>query len=363
MIASESINVNSIYWKRYLKFITYNLNQHLGDNFFEVHHIIPRCCGGTNDTSNLIKLTFRQHFIAHWMLSKVGIGSAWYKLRFAFGFMSSCSKTNNYRMYLSSMQFSLSKKIRIETLDMFNKTIESPVKNTTWYIDDNNTYYRCSETDDRIILLGLSKTSSPLSGSSWYTDGTNYFMLKPDDQRISMLKLFKKSPAQNTKRNFSEDSLKNIKSDRTGRYWYNDGIRSYKLKENDVKINQLNLLIGRIISDDGMYNIRQRAKWTRTEENNIDNSTRQKGKKRYNDGIKNYTLYENDKLITELNLIQGVIMSVDGLISLKLSSSNKDVSYLVGKKWYNDGKKNYRLDPDNPIVSSLIIGKIRTTCL
>lgn len=39
--------------------------------YYENHHIIPRCLGGSDDCSNLIKLTFREHFIAHWLLCKI----------------------------------------------------------------------------------------------------------------------------------------------------------------------------------------------------------------------------------------------------------------------------------------------------
>lgn len=37
-------------------------------DYSEIHHIIPRCMGGTDDVKNLIELTLREHFIAHWML-------------------------------------------------------------------------------------------------------------------------------------------------------------------------------------------------------------------------------------------------------------------------------------------------------
>lgn len=36
----------------------------------ERHHIIPKSIGGTNDTSNIAILTYREHFIAHWLLTK-----------------------------------------------------------------------------------------------------------------------------------------------------------------------------------------------------------------------------------------------------------------------------------------------------
>lgn len=38
----------------------------------ESHHIIPRSLGGSNDAQNLVRLTVREHFIAHCLLFKMG---------------------------------------------------------------------------------------------------------------------------------------------------------------------------------------------------------------------------------------------------------------------------------------------------
>jgi hypothetical protein len=40
------------------------------NGYFEKHHIIPKSLGGTNLASNIVKLTAREHFIAHLLLSK-----------------------------------------------------------------------------------------------------------------------------------------------------------------------------------------------------------------------------------------------------------------------------------------------------
>jgi len=40
------------------------------ESYFENHHIIPKCLKGTNNKSNLILLTAREHYTAHWLLSK-----------------------------------------------------------------------------------------------------------------------------------------------------------------------------------------------------------------------------------------------------------------------------------------------------
>ena len=45
-------------------------------NFYtEKHHIIPSCIGGNDDSDNLVLLTAREHFIAHWLLAKIHYNS------------------------------------------------------------------------------------------------------------------------------------------------------------------------------------------------------------------------------------------------------------------------------------------------
>lgn len=55
--------------ERYLKFINYCKNIKF-DCYTETHHIIPRSFNGTNDNSNLIKLSARHHYIAHLLLAR-----------------------------------------------------------------------------------------------------------------------------------------------------------------------------------------------------------------------------------------------------------------------------------------------------
>jgi len=36
--------------------------------YYELHHIIPICCGGTNNKDNLVLLTLSEHLQAHWLM-------------------------------------------------------------------------------------------------------------------------------------------------------------------------------------------------------------------------------------------------------------------------------------------------------
>ena len=40
-----------------------------GDQYYETHHILPKCLGGNNEEENLIDLFAYEHFIAHKLLA------------------------------------------------------------------------------------------------------------------------------------------------------------------------------------------------------------------------------------------------------------------------------------------------------
>lgn len=41
------------------------------EEYFEVHHVVPRSLGGDDSKDNLVQLTAREHFLAHWLLWKI----------------------------------------------------------------------------------------------------------------------------------------------------------------------------------------------------------------------------------------------------------------------------------------------------
>lgn len=58
------------YEKTYNKLIDAARTQQI-DGYYETHHIVPKAEGGSDDTTNLVKLTARQHYIAHLLLAKI----------------------------------------------------------------------------------------------------------------------------------------------------------------------------------------------------------------------------------------------------------------------------------------------------
>lgn len=50
--------------------------------YSERHHILPKCMGGGNEASNLIRLTPEDHFFAHLLLAKAYGGTLWAPIAF-----------------------------------------------------------------------------------------------------------------------------------------------------------------------------------------------------------------------------------------------------------------------------------------
>lgn len=49
--------------------------------YTERHHIVPKSLGGPDDACNLVTLTYREHFIAHWLLTKFKVGGELRKMQ------------------------------------------------------------------------------------------------------------------------------------------------------------------------------------------------------------------------------------------------------------------------------------------
>ena len=47
------------------------------EGYVERHHILPKALGGSDDSSNLVAMTAREHFLAHILLAKMHGGDMW----------------------------------------------------------------------------------------------------------------------------------------------------------------------------------------------------------------------------------------------------------------------------------------------
>lgn len=95
--------------------------------YSESHHIIPKSLGGSNDPTNLVNLSAREHYICHRLLVKMTVGINKRKMSRAFWAMCILDKTQ--RRYIpNSRVFQLAKEKYIKTLVGRKLTAETKEK-------------------------------------------------------------------------------------------------------------------------------------------------------------------------------------------------------------------------------------------
>jgi hypothetical protein len=81
----------------------------------EIHHILPKCCGGLDIQTNLVELTAREHFIVHLLLCKIYPDHK--GLRFALWMMSNVKDKKQKRYFPNSRLYEM---IRLEYLELIS---------------------------------------------------------------------------------------------------------------------------------------------------------------------------------------------------------------------------------------------------
>ena len=112
------------------------------EGYKEVHHIIPKSCGGTNDKSNLVPLAAREHYIIHILLSKCIIKKYKFKMLKAIKCMKNLKNKNVLRDF----------KINNRLYDKLRKEYSK-------YFSIYNPSYR-QEVKDKISAANLGKKRS-----------------------------------------------------------------------------------------------------------------------------------------------------------------------------------------------------------
>jgi hypothetical protein len=134
------------YQKIYQNIISNAQTRLTDDNtYYEIHHIVPKCMGGINEPVNLVKLTYREHFIVHWMLTRIYDGNK--SLLFAFKFMAfgnGFSKSN--RLIPSSR---ILEENKINLVNTFS-TDEHKQKVKDGWARRNNKYNKIKTTEVKI---------------------------------------------------------------------------------------------------------------------------------------------------------------------------------------------------------------------
>lgn len=89
------------YQKIYNQIVKRAQNRKL-ESYKEKHHILPKCLGGSNDESNLVELTAREHFLCHMLLCEIYPENI--KLKQALWLMSIGKQKNKLNIYKPSLR-------------------------------------------------------------------------------------------------------------------------------------------------------------------------------------------------------------------------------------------------------------------
>ena len=89
-----------------------NATNRILNSYTESHHIIPRSLGGSDEKTNLANLTAREHFICHWLLTKMTQDEAKIKMTHALWNMRRANK--NQERYNTAITSRVYEKLKIE---------------------------------------------------------------------------------------------------------------------------------------------------------------------------------------------------------------------------------------------------------
>jgi hypothetical protein len=98
-------------YKRHYDLLIQKRKVNIPEGYSEKHHIVPKCMGGTDEPDNLVRLTAREHYIAHMLLYKQ------YKTsKLAHAWFSMMRTSGNQERVFTSRQYENAKQAHISAL-------------------------------------------------------------------------------------------------------------------------------------------------------------------------------------------------------------------------------------------------------
>lgn len=148
-------------------------SQHEG--YFEIHHIIPRCLGGSDEKDNLVMFTGREHFISHMLLWKAYpeevslmraamlMSSFW---RDSFGGVGVRTSSRLYEVLREEYAVAVSQQVSGENNPFFGKkhTEDSIQKMKDWWAsnpDHNQRMVGYKHTEEALAKMSAFQSNRP----------------------------------------------------------------------------------------------------------------------------------------------------------------------------------------------------------
>ena len=163
------------YLKIYNNLVKTRKNISEDTKYCEIHHILPRCLGGTDDKDNLVKLTYREHYIAHWLLTKIYPNE--HKIYYAF--LCMLRDPHGNRKLTSRMVHNIKK--NYTEFKKWHAKIDNPGRSeksrkvaSVRMLSDDNPMKKFPEKNPFL-------NNSFVKGRSWYNNGVDNLYLYPHE--------------------------------------------------------------------------------------------------------------------------------------------------------------------------------------
>lgn len=216
----KQMNYKNIYTQLIERSRTEKRVKHQGI-YYEEHHIVPKCLGGTNDPENLVLFTAREHFIAHWLLTKIYPNEP--SIIFAFNsFSMKLHGATNHIGQIDSYSTSRNyERARIKIVELM-KTDINPFR------EYNKSLFDTTYVNNGIISKRIKKTElQKYMDSGWVRGRIKFKRIKPTaETRQKMSKSKKGRPANQG----SIDFFKNNKH-----YWISKDGKTKQIFEKDLQ--------------------------------------------------------------------------------------------------------------------------------
>jgi hypothetical protein len=162
------------YTSYYISIIN-NAKNRLIDGYYETHHIIPKSLGGSNLKENLVKLTAREHFVCHLLLTKMYEGDAKNKMVHAAWAMATLENNSQQRYKITSKIY---ESLRIKYANLKSETLKGKPGRK-----------HSEETKKKLSLALIGKKRKPMSEESKRKlsesmKGKNVGKKRTEEQRI-----------------------------------------------------------------------------------------------------------------------------------------------------------------------------------
>tara|TARA_R110002126_G_scaffold1729_10_gene10388 strand:+ start:77 stop:754 length:678 start_codon:yes stop_codon:yes gene_type:complete len=132
--------------------------------YYERHHVLPKSLGGSNDPSNLVYLSGKAHYLAHYLLFKIcGVGP----MSHAFWAMSAMDPSSGHRHVPNGRSFEVARIANAAAISIVNtgRTVsaETRAKIATWHngkvvSDDTRAKMSLSWTPERRVKMAADRT-------------------------------------------------------------------------------------------------------------------------------------------------------------------------------------------------------------